>query len=170
MCNLGISFSCKNALRFTSHKYAHTWKHTCLRALNHKHVWAGPLFPCVPLIQPSQHERHVTSLFVLHLSLFLSPSLISPSLHLSIITPLLGPPHLFDSIPVRLSLLILPPSLASATPPLCHYSLFFFFTRFSFIPSSPTSSFHLVPHFCPLQWRLSGNTGGPAFECNLART
>lgn len=67
----------------------------------------------VSLSSPSQHKGHVTSLFVLPLS----PSLLSLSLHLSIITPPLSSSHRFNLIPVCLSLLILPPSLPSASLP-----------------------------------------------------
>lgn len=88
-----------------------------------------------------------------HLSLYspsLPPSLISFSLHLSIITLHPSPPRIFNSIPVFLSLLILPLSLPVASPPFCHYAPFLFFTHSSLILIPVTSSFHLVSPFFPL--------------------
>lgn len=154
---LGISFTCKNA--HILHTSMHTPENTHTDALKHTHAYTSASSLCFHVCLSSNplNMKDMTSLFVLPLSL--PPSLVSLSRHLSIITPHLSPPHLFNSIPLFLSLLILPTSLPSASPPLCHYSPLPFFTS----RSSLTSSFHLVsPFFFPTTQTAECNNQGPS--------
>lgn len=130
-----------------THTYIHTYKHThtLLEAHIHKQAKAGSLCYHVCL------STWKTWLFVLHLSPLLGPSLSSPSLHLSIIITLLGPPLLFYSIPVCLSLLILPPSLPSTAPSLGPYSILLIHYLLLHFPFSNMSFSVSATHFSPPQ-------------------